>query len=434
MQSAIRGPAATFVADPFVAGDAALRYEPDGLIVIEDGRIRAFGPYAELAASLPAGTAVTRYSHNDLILPGFIDLHVHYPQLQIIGSFGKRLIDWLEQYTYPAEQQFADEGHARQTAQLFLRECLRAGTTTAAVFCTVHAPSAEAFFEESARLNTRMIAGKALMDCNAPEPLRDTPQRAYDDSNALIRRWHGSGRQLYALTPRYAGSSSPAQMELAGALWREHPGSYLQSHIAEQREEVAWVTGLFPHCKGYLDIYDRFGLLGPRAVYGHGIHLTDAELARLHETGTAIAHCPTSNLFLGSGLLDLRRFKQPGRDVPIGLATDVGAGTSLSMLRTMGAAYQVAQLSGFALSAAQAFYLATRGAAQALRLEDMIGSITPGGEADLVVLDLRSTPLIEQRMRHCRDIHDALFVQLTLGDERAVRETWVAGQIGHRRS
>jgi len=433
MQWAIRGPAATFVADPFVAGDAALRYEPDALIVVQGGRIHAFGAHAELAGSLPPGTALTRYGRDDLILPGFVDLHVHYPQLQIIGSFGKRLIDWLEQYTYPAEQQFADEAHARAVAQLFLHECLRRGTTTAAVFCTVHAHCVEAFFEASARLNTRMIAGKALMDRNAPEPLRDTPQRAYDESKALLRRWHGSGRQLYAVTPRYAGSSSPAQMELAGALWREHPGSYLQSHIAEQREEVAWVTGLFPQCQGYLDIYDRFGLLGPRALYGHGIHLTETEVARLHETGTAIAHCPTSNLFLGSGLLDLRRFKQPERDVPIGLATDVGAGTSLSMLRTMGAAYQVAQMSGFALSAAQAFYLATRGAAQALRLEDTIGSIAPGCEADLAVLDLRSTPVIEQRMRHCRDLHDALFVQLTLGDDRAVRATWVAGEIRHRR-
>jgi guanine deaminase len=434
MQSAIRGPAATYLADPFAAGDAALRYEPDALIVIEDGRIRAFGAYDALSPSLPAGTVVTRYRRDELILPGFLDLHVHYPQLEIIGSFGKRLIDWLEQYTYPAEQAFADEAHAREMARLFLHECMRVGTTTAAVFCTVHAHSARAFFEESMRLNTRMIAGKALMDRNAPEALRDDPQRAYDESKALIRRWHGNGRQLYAITPRYAGSSSPAQLEVAGALWREHPGTYLQSHIAEQHEEVAWVTGLFPQCKGYLDIYDRFGLLGPRAVYGHGIHLTEAEVGRVHETGTAIAHCPTSNLFLGSGLLDLRRFTQPGQQVPIGLATDVGAGTSLSMLRTMGAAYKVAQMSGFALSAAQALYLATRGAARALHLEDKIGSIAPGCEADLVVLDLHSTPLIEQRMRHCRDIHDALFVQLTLGDDRAVRATWVAGELKHRRS
>jgi guanine deaminase len=235
------------------------------------------------------------------------------------------------------------------------------------------------------------------------------------------------------VTPRYAGASTPEQMALAGALWREHPGSYLQSHIAEQGEEVGWVTGLYPDRKGYLDIYDHFGLLGPRAVYGHGIYLSDDELERMHETGTALAHCPTSNLFLGSGLLDVRRFKQPGREVPIGLASDVGAGTSLSMLQTMNEAYKVAHLNGFALSGAQAFYLATAGAAKALCLEDTIGSIAPGCEADLVVLDLRSTPLIDLRMRHCSDIHEALFVQITLGDDRAVRATWVAGEVKHRR-
>jgi guanine deaminase len=433
MRCALRGPAATFVADPFVSGDAALRYEPDALILIEDGRVRAFGAWDDLAPSLPAGMELTRYGRDDLILPGFIDLHVHYPQMQTVGSFGKRLIDWLEQYTYPAEQQFADEGHAREAARAFLRECLRAGTTTAAVFCTVHPHSVQVFFEESARLDTRMIAGKTMMDRNAPQPLRDTAQQAYDESDALMRRWHGNGRQLYAVTPRYAGSSTPAQLELAGALWRAHPGAYLQSHIAEQREEVRWVTGLYPERKGYLDIYDHFGLLGPRALYGHGIHLTDAEVARLHETGTAIAHCPTSNLFLGSGLLDLRRFKQAGREVPIGLASDVGAGTSLSMLQTMNEAYKVAHLNGFALSAAQAYYLATRGAARALRLEDTIGSIAPGCEADLIVLDLRSTPMIDLRMRHCRDVHEAMFVQMTLGDDRAVRATWVGGERRHAR-
>lgn len=434
MQSVIRGPAATFVADPFVAGDRALCYEPDALILIEDGRIRAFGAYHALAASLPADCTITRYGREDLILPGFIDLHAHYPQLQITGSYGGRLMDWLEHYAFPAEQQFADQVHARQAANVFLDQCLRAGTTTAAVFCSVHPHSAEVFFDQSARRNTRMIAGKTMMDRNVPDALRDTAQRAYDEADALIRRWHGNGRQLYAVCPRYAGSSTPEQLEAAGALWRAHPGVYLQSHIAEQREEVSWVTGLFPQCQGYLDIYDRFGLLGPRALYGHGIHLTDAEIARLHQTGTAIAHCPTSNLFLGSGLLDLRRFTRPGQAVQIGLASDVGAGTSLSLLQTMNEAYKVAQLNGFALSSARAFYLATRGAAQALCLQDTIGSIAPGCECDLVVLDLRSTPLIDQRMQYCRDIHDALFVQMTLGDDRAVRATWVAGAIAYARA
>ena len=265
------------------------------------------------------------------------------------------------------------------------------------------------------------------MDRNAPQALRDTAQSGYDESKALIERWHGKGRASYAITPRFAPTSTPEQMELAGLLWKEHPGTYLQSHVSENPSEVEWAKQIFPDRGGYLDIYDHYGQLGPRAIYGHGIWLTDAELARLHESGTAIAHCPTSNQFLGSGLFDLRKAKQSERPVRVGLATDVGAGTTLSMLRTLGAAYQVAQLRGNTLSPAQAFYLATRGGAQALYLEDRIGSIAVGMEADLVVLDLKSTPLIDFRMRHCDSLDEALFVQLTMADERAVRAVYVNG-------
>ncbi len=426
---ALRGPALTFIADPF-AGDiaGAMRYESDAIVAFRDGRITHFGAASSVRASLPPATTLREFGAGHLILPGFIDCHVHYPQLQIIGAYGEQLLDWLEKYTFVAEQQFADAGHAGRIAALFLDECLRQGTTTVASFCTVHAHSVDAFFEAAAARGMRTIAGKCLMDRHAPDALRDTARRGYDDSKALIDRWHGQGRALYAVTPRFAPSSTPEQMELAGGLWKERPGTYLQSHVSENSREVQWARELFPERRDYVDVYDHFGQLGPRAIYGHGIQLAETELARLHETGTALAHCPTSNMFLGSGLFNLRRAKQATRPVRVGLATDVGAGTSLSMLKTMGAAYATAQLGGNSLSAPQAFYLATRGAAQALYLEDRIGSIAVGLEADLIVLDLNSTPLIEARMQRCDTIEDALFVQMTLADERAIVARIVDGR------
>ena len=426
---AIRGAALTFTGDPFTDDPAsALHYESDALIAFAHGRITHFGPAATVRSQLPPGTRIEEYDRNHLITPGFIDCHVHYPQLEIIGACGEQLLDWLERYTFVAEQRFADQAHARRVAELFLDECLRNGTTTVATFCTVHPHSVDAFFEAAAVRGMRCLAGKCLMDRNAPAGLRDTAQRGYDESKALIQRWHGRGRALYAVTPRFAPSSTPEQMELAGALWKEHPGTWLQSHVSENRREVAWARELFPERRDYLDVYAHYGQLGPRAIYGHGIHLTEGELARMSETGTAIAHCPTSNLFLGSGLFDLEAAQRAPRPVRVGLATDVGAGTSLSMLKTMGAAYQIAQLNGGSLTAAQAFYLATRGAARALYLDDRIGSIAVGMEADLVVLDLASTPLIEARLARCESLDDALFVQMTLGDDRAVAARVVAGR------
>jgi guanine deaminase len=425
--TAIRGTALTFTDDPFrVGGEASARVESDALIVMQGGRITAFGAYDETRHALPDGAPVTTYD-DALILPGFIDTHVHYPQTQVIGAGGKQLLDWLNEYTFVAEQQFADPAHAHDVAKVFLRECARAGTTSAMVYCTVHPQSVDAFFEEAAAIDARMIAGKVLMDRNAPPALLDTPKKGYDDSRALIERWHGKGRNLYCITPRFAATSTPEQMEMAGALWKAFPDTYLQSHIAENPREVDWVKALYPERNGYLDTYDHYGQLGPRAVYGHGIYLTEGELARCHETGTAIAHCPTSNLFLGSGCLDLEKLQRADRPVRVGLASDIGAGTSFSPLQTMNEAYKVAQLNGHALSAWHAFYLATRGAARALYLDDRIGSIAPGHEADLVVLDLRSTPLIDFRMRYCNSIEEALFVQMTLGDDRATRATYVAG-------
>lgn len=432
--TALRGPALTFAGDPFLVGaEQALRYESDALIVVQAGTITAFGPYERTRGALPAGVAVTTYGPDSLILPGFVDTHVHYPQTQMIGAFGKQLIDWLQEYTFVVEQQFADETHAREAARVFLRELLRVGTTTAAVYCTVFPQSVDAFFEESERLNTRMIAGKVLMDRHAPAALLDTATRGYDDSKALIQRWHGRGRQLYCVTPRFAPTSTPEQMEAAGALWKEHPGTYLQSHICENRGEIAWVKDLYPQRRSYLDVYDYYGQLGPRAVYGHAVWFEEEDFQRCHDTGTAIAHCPTSNLFLGSGLFKLQVARHERRPVRVGLGTDLGAGTSFSHLATMNEAYKVAQLNGYPLTSVHAFYLATAGGAQALYLDDRIGAIAPGFEADLVVLDLRSTPIIDYRMKYCRDLEEALFIQLVLGDDRAVRATYVAGELRHDR-
>lgn len=431
--AAVRGDVLTYSGDPFLEGlEACMHIHRDAVVAMADGRILAIGPSADLLPGLPAGLAVEHYPGH-LISAGFVDTHVHYPQLPIIGAYGDQLIDWLNQYTFVAEQAYADTDYARAMAKTYFAENLRNGITTAAVFCTVHPGSVDALFETSESLGLRTIGGKVLMDRNAPPALCDTAQSGYDESRALIERWHGKGRQLYAITPRFAPSSTPAQLEAAGTLWREHPGCHVQSHVSENRAEIAWVGELFPDADGYLDVYERHGLLGPRAIYGHGIHLSEDELARCHASGTAIAHCPTSNLFLGSGLFDIKRTRDPQRPVRVGLGTDIGAGTSLSMLQTLNEAYKVAQMNGYPLSAGHAFYLATRGGAHALHLDDRVGSIAPGMEADLVVLDLKSTPLIEARMRQVDSLDEALFVQMTLGDDRAVRATWVAGVKRHER-
>lgn len=423
----IRGAAVTLVDDPFVIGDAAaLRHEADALIVVDDGRIVAFGDHASLAPAWPADLPIAHY-RDALIVPGFIDAHVHYPQTQIIGAGGKRLIDWLNHYTFAAEEQFADPAHAEHIAGLFLDACLAYGTTTASVYCTVHPQSVEAFFAAAQRRGLRMNAGKTLMDRHAPTALLDTAQRGYDESKALIARWHGRGRLGYVVTPRFAATSTPEQLALAGALLAEHPDAWCQTHIAEQLDEIAWTAQLFPDRIDYLDVYDHHGLLGPRTLLGHGIHLSEREWQRCHDSGTTIVHCPTSNAFLGSGLFDWSQAKKPGRPVSVALASDVGAGTTLSMLATMGAAHQIAQLGGHPLSAAQSLYVATRGAARALSLDDRIGTIAPGLEADLVVLDLGHSPLARLRRSHCRSIDDLLFMLMTMGDDRAVRDVYVAG-------
>jgi guanine deaminase len=432
--AALRGPMLAWRGDPFAVGASrAFAYEPDAIVAMAAGRIVAAGPASAVRRTLPPGTVVETLPSASLMLPGFVDCHVHYPQLPVTGSHGTQLLDWLERYTFPAEAAFADGRLARRVAKDYLDENQRQGITTAAVFCTVHAGSVDALMREAARRSLRLVAGKVLMDRHAPRSLRDTARRGYDDSKALIRRWHGRGRLGYAITPRFAVTSSPAQLEAAGALWREHPGCWVQSHLSENAGEIAWVRKLFPRARDYTDVYARFGLLGRRAIYGHGLHLVEREWRALAATGTAIAHCPTSNLFLGSGLFSWPRAKRRGRPVAVGLATDVGGGTTLSILRTLGEAYKVAQLAGWSMLPAHAFWLATQGGARALDLDAHVGNLVPGAEADLVVLDCASTPFIAQRMARVRDIDEALFVQMALGDDRAIRQTWIAGRKVHDR-
>ncbi|MDF1584875.1 guanine deaminase [Marinimicrococcus flavescens] len=429
---ALRGRLLSFVGDPADAGaGASHRHIEDGLVVIEDGLIRAVGEAHDLLGGLVPGTPVEHWP-DCLILPGLIDTHIHYPQTRVIASYGTQLLDWLQRYTFPEEQRFADPAHAAATADFFLDELLRNGTTTAAVYCTVRPESVDAFFAASERRNMRMIAGKVMMDRGAPPGLLDTAEQGYRESRELAARWHGRGRQLYAVTPRFAVTSTQAQLEAAGALLREIEGVWMQTHLSENEREIATVRELFPEASSYTDVYDRAGLLGPRSLFGHCIHLAAEELQRLSATRSVACFCPTSNLFIGSGLFDLATMRDPARPVRVGLATDVGGGTSYSMLQTAAEAYKVLQLRGQNLPALEAFYMMTLGNARALGLEDRIGALEPGREADIAVLDCRATPAMAHRMESVEgDLAEELFVLMTMGDDRAVRATYVAGERRH---
>lgn len=425
MRDLILGQTLSFDADPFVEGPGAARHETHGAILVEDGLIRAVGPADTLRAAAP-DARVKDYGRA-LISAGFIDAHVHYPQTAIIASWGKRLIDWLNAYTFPEEMRFADAGYARSIAARYFDLTLAQGTTTVCSYATIHPESVTAFFEEAEARGLRALTGKTCMDRDtAPAGLRDTAQLAYDDSRRLLERWHGRGRLSYVITPRFSPTSTPEQLAALGALWAEHPDCLMQTHLSEQVDEIAWVKGLYPAARDYLDTYEAHGLLGPGGLYGHAIHLEPREIDRLKEVDASLIHCPTSNTFIGSGLFDMGGLTAARHRV--GLATDTGGGSSFSMLRTMAAAYEVGQLRHRALHPAELWWLATQGSARALRLDDRIGNLAPGMEADLVVLDLASTPAIAQATARADDIWQALFPTIMMGDDRAVTSVWVGGK------
>jgi guanine deaminase len=412
MTRIVRGRLLSFRESPRHTGEAAHIYVADGALRVEAGRIVEAAEARDVLAGAPADAVVDDHS-GKLILPGFIDAHIHYPQTRVIGSYGTQLLEWLQKYTFVEEQKFSDPAHAGAVARFFLDELFRQGTTTAMVYCTVRPESAEAFFAEAERRNARMIAGKVMMDRNAPP--------------ALLSEWHGRGRLGYAITPRFAITSTIEQLEAAGALAREFPDAHVQTHLSENHAEIAWAKELHPEARDYLDTYERAGLVGPKSVFGHCIHLEPREIASLAEHRGVAAFCPTSNLFLGSGLFDEAGLDAAG--VRVALATDVGGGTSYSLLQTANEAYKVLQMRRQSWPALQAFYQLTLGNARALGLEQKIGALEAGLEADLVVLDSRATPAMAHRMESIDgDLAEELFVLMTMGDDRAVAETYVAGE------
>jgi guanine deaminase len=426
----LRGRLLRFAGNPFEIGaETALDYDEDGALVMRGGMIVDVGP-AEIVLADHPGAAVT-HAGERLIAPGFVDCHVHYPQTGVIASYGAQLLDWLNTYTFPEESRFGDRAYAQAAARVYFDEQLRNGTTTACSFCTIHPESVDAYFEEAARRGVRAVGGKVMMDRNAPGSLRDTAQSGYDQSKALAARWHGVGRALYAVTPRFAPTSTEAQLEAAGALWAEHPDCVMQTHLSENHAEIAWVGDLFPDCPDYLGAYEKHGLLGERAIFGHAIHLSPRETDRLAEVGASVAHCPTSNQFLGSGECDVAGLM--GRGVDVGVATDIGGGSSFSMFHTMKAAYEVAQRRGVSLSPVHLWWLATQGSARALGIGGKVGNLAVGLEADAVILDLRSTPILRHRMARAECITEALFAQIVLGDDRAVAVTLSGGKTVYDR-
>jgi len=419
------GQTLAFTGDPFQTDwSEVARVSSRGGVLIEGARIAAVGEADDLRRAHPEAQ-VTDYG-NALITAGFVDAHMHYPQTGIIASWGKQLIDWLNTYTFPEETRFSDRAYADEVAGRTLDLALAHGTTTLTSFCTIHPESVDAFFGAAATRNMAVIAGKTCMDRNAPDGLRDTAQSAYDDSKALLQKWHGKGRATYAITPRFSPTSTPEQLEALGALWGEFPDCPMQTHLSEQIPEIEWVRSLFPEARDYLDTYEKFGLLGPKGLYGHSIWLEERERARLAEVDASLIHCPTSNTFIGSGLFDLMGLASAG--LRVGLATDTGGGSNFSMLHTMAAAYEIGQLRGVSVHPAQLMWLATEGSARALHMAGEIGHLGAGAMADITVLDLGSTPAIKQRTDRAEHLWDALFPTIMMGDDRAVRDVWIAGK------
>ncbi|WP_211235845.1 guanine deaminase [Psychromonas aquimarina] len=436
-----------FVEDPSTTAAItdAVRYYADGLLIIKNGKVSDVGDYQQLIKKFEKkgeSIKINQSYQGKLIMPGFIDTHIHFPQAEMIGAYGEQLLQWLDKYTFPTEKKYADKSYADSMAETFIDQLLSSGTTTALVFGSVHPESVNALFEQSERLNMRMIAGKVMMDRNAPDYLTDTAQSSYQESKTLIEKWHKKGRALYSITPRFAPTSTPEQLSLAGQLKAQYPTVYMHTHLSENLGEIKWVESLFPEAASYLDVYSQAGLTGRRSVFAHGIHLDETDFQELHDHGAAIAFCPTSNLFLGSGLFKLREAKQAQRPVRIGMGTDVGAGTSFSMLQTLNEAYKVVLLQQngrdkiMALSAFEGFYQATLGGAKALYLDDKIGSLAPGHEADFIVLDWKATPLQtlrmntieEQKQDELAQLAEKLFALMMLGDDRNIAAAVVSGR------
>ena len=426
----VRGQILHYLTDPGPGDDpAAWEYFDDGALWIVDGHVQSVGPWAAVTANLTPQVreAASFHDHRGkLVLPGLVDTHIHYPQAGVIGSFGRQLLDWLNDYTFPAEARFADYSEAERSAAFVVDRLLAHGTTTASVFATVHPHSVDAFFAAAEARGLRMLCGKVLMDRNCPPDLRDTAAGGVKDSLRLIERWHGRGRLRYSLTPRFAPTSSPEQLRLTGELLASQPGLHLQTHLAETPAELDWVQQLFPERRSYLDVYQHYGLAGPRTLHAHCIHLSTAERHSMAASGAAAAFCPGSNLFLGSGFFDLDASRSAG--LRVGLATDIGAGTGFGLLRTLAQAYEVGQACRAPLSALRGFYLATLGGAQALYLDDCIGSFQPGREADFIALDWAATPELAWRMERTTTLAERLFALMMLGDERCVVATHVMGE------
>jgi guanine deaminase len=421
----LRGQTLHFSGNPLLqAWEDVAHHNSQGGVVVAGSRIAAVGDADKLVLEYPQAQIV---DYGDaLIHAGFVDAHMHYPQTRMIASWGKQLIDWLNTYTFPEESRFGDRAYADAVANDTLDLALAHGTTTLTSFCTIHPESVDAFFDAAAQRNMAVVAGKTCMDRNAPDTLVDTAQSAYDDSKALIAKWHGRGRATYAVTPRFSPTSTPDQLRALGDLWAEHPDCLMQTHLSEQHPEIDWVKDLFPTARDYLDTYESHGLLGAKGLYGHSIHLEPREIDRLSEVGAAVVHCPTSNTFIGSGLCDVMGLARRG--IAMGLATDTGGGSSFSMLRTMAAAYEIGQLRGDVLHAAQLMWLATEGSAATLHQQGKIGHLGAGAMADITVLDLAATPLIAQRTKSAETIWDQLFPTIMMGDDRAIKDVWVAGK------
>jgi guanine deaminase len=422
----IRGRVLTFIEEPKGIDDtASYRYVEDGAVLVRNGKVAMAGDHAEVSRMATPGVTVADHRPH-LVLPGLIDTHLHFPQTQAIASYGAQLLEWLNTYIFVEEQKFAEPEHAAFIAGRFMDELLSNGTTTAAAYCSVHPQSVDAYFTAAEQRGMLMVGGKVMMDRNAPDALRDTPQQGYDETKRLIGKWHGRGRAHYAISPRFAITSTPEQMEMSRALVREHPDCYVQTHLSENKDEIAFATSLYPDAKDYTDIYARYDLLTDKTLLGHCIYLSDREISVLAETGAVGVFCPTSNLFLGSGLFDRDRFDRLGARWSV--ATDVGAGTSFSMLETMDEAYKVLHLQGQRLSPLNSFYRMTLGNARALGLQDRIGSLHAGADADIVVLDSAGKSAMELRMRTAKSLTDELFILQTMGDDRCVAEVYVAGK------